>query len=175
MLAHQIYLMVGPGVWIFMVAALFPLVSTARQKEITQPVLRLIGVIVMSLTVSAMIGLGLPAFQNWPEGSGGLVAYFINSELTDRFNALGTFIILFLFFWTGAILAMDQLVMALPKLMGKLVMSHRPRVNVPKPVLVGRFPSMPRLWGRSDDADTEAGEFEATFRPAQGRLGDETR
>ncbi|MCX5662837.1 MAG: DNA translocase FtsK [Planctomycetota bacterium] len=154
--ADQIYLMIGPGVWIFMTAMLIALVSTARQKPVTQPVLRLIGVIIMTLTVSAMIGLGMPTFTNAPQGSGGLVAIFINGELGDRFNTLGTFIILGVIFWVGALLAIDHIVLAVPKLIGKAIASL-PKFSVPKPVLVGRFP-MQKLWGgkaQADDADAE--------------------
>ena len=145
--AHKLYLMVGPGVWIAIAGGLAVLVATAMRRAVTQPVLRVTGVVVMSLTTSAIIGLGLP--QVWtgsggrPEGAGGLIALYVNSELSTRFGFLGTMIILGVAFWVGAILAADQAVLALPRLIG-WVLRHISRVRVPRPVLVG---SLPRLAG----------------------------
>jgi S-DNA-T family DNA segregation ATPase FtsK/SpoIIIE len=145
--AHKLYLMIGPGVWIAVAGGLAVLVATAMRKAVTQPVLRVTGVIVMSLTTSAIIALGLPqiwsGYSSRPEGVGGLIALYVNSELAARFGFLGTMIILGVAFWVGAILAADQAVLALPRLIG-WVWRHVSSIRVPRPVLVG---SLPRLAG----------------------------
>ena len=152
-LAHHVYLMIGPGVWVLMAGALALLVATARQKPITQLMLRVVGVIIMTLVASALVGLSLPGVTRRPEGSGGLISIYINCELTRRFNTLGTMIILGIGFWLGAILAVDHIVMAIPRYVANFL-GVMPKIHIPSPVLVGRFP-MPRSWGRADDPDPD--------------------
>ncbi|MCE9590979.1 MAG: DNA translocase FtsK 4TM domain-containing protein [Planctomycetes bacterium] len=153
-IAHQAYLMVGPGIWIFMAGWLAVLASAAMKKPITQFSLRLVGVVLMTVIGSAIVGLSMPAVMGRPEGSGGLIALWVNSELTSRFHTMGTLIILGLFFVVAAVLAADHIVMAIPN---QLVRAYRamPRVNVPKPVLVGRFPGLSG-WTRREDTGTGA-------------------
>jgi len=145
--AYQLYFMVGPGVWVLMAGGLALLVATARQVKITQPILRPIGVIFMALTTSCFIAQmmprGLPEkFASWipaaqtpAEGTGGLVAIFIVTELTARFGWFGSMVILVVAFWIGAILAMDQLMFAIPRALGN-AFGFMGRV-IPSPVLVG--------------------------------------
>ena len=54
-----------------------------------------------------------------PEGPGGLLGVFIHEEMVGRFASAGTLLILGITFWIGALLAADQLVMALPRLVGE--------------------------------------------------------
>ena len=84
-----------------------------------------------------------------PEGTGGLIAVYINSELTQRFAVFGTMAILTVGFWVGAILAVDQVVIAIPRVLGGWCSAIVGGIEIPKPVLVGRFPTLPRFWGRS--------------------------
>ncbi len=155
MLAHHVYLMAGPGVWLFMAAWLIGLISTACRKPITQPVLRLIGMVIMAVMISAIIGLSAPAISDRPEGSGGLLGIYIATELSHRFNTLGTLIILGLIFWVGAILAIDQIVLAIPSYLVRLFRAV-PKVSIPSPVLVGKLPL--GRWGEHNDLDAEDGE-----------------
>jgi S-DNA-T family DNA segregation ATPase FtsK/SpoIIIE len=152
-LAHHILLMAGPGVWVLLAGWLFALVATVRRKPISQPVLRLIGVIIMAVMVSAIVGLSMPALTNRPEGSGGLLGIYIATELSLRFNMLGTFIILGLIFWVGAILAIDQVVIAIPVYLARMFHAM-PKIAVPSPILVGRLSGLGR-WIGGDDADAE--------------------
>jgi S-DNA-T family DNA segregation ATPase FtsK/SpoIIIE len=161
--SSKIYLMLGPGIWMIMAGILAVLVSTAMGRKITQPIIRVIGTVILAIATSTMLGLidthkfgtwminllhNVPAdgMQN-PEGSGGLLAIFINNELTSRFSTFGTWMILIVGFWLGALLAVDQLVLAVPRIFAKLVNAIT-GINLPRPVLVGRFP---KLWGRNSD------------------------
>ena len=149
--AHKIYLMLGPGAWIMVAGGAAAIIALGMKRTVTQPILRALGLLIMALSASAMIGLiapvGLPLVSiegGRPEGSGGLVALFINDQLTERFNAPGTMLVLFVGFWLGAVLAMDEIVLALPRLMGHLVARLR-SIPLPSPVLVGRLPRLPVL------------------------------
>ncbi len=143
--SHEIYLMLGPGVWVAMAGGLVYLVATASGKTVTQPILRAIGLVIMSLAASAMVGLCLPrvmaALSDAPEGPGGLVALLINRELSLRFGVLGAVIIMSACFGVGAILAVDRVVLALPRAIGYLL-GVAAQVRLPKPVLVGRLPAL---------------------------------
>lgn len=144
-IAHELYLIVGPGVWLGLVGGLAFLAATAMSKAVTQPVLRMTGVVLMSLATSAIVGLSVSEISTGlsirPEGPGGLIAIYINRELSARFGLLGTSIILAVGFWVGAVLAMDQAVMAVPRIIGRLC-QWIAQWRVPKPVLVGWLPSL---------------------------------
>ncbi len=181
--SHKTYLMIGPGVWIIMAGILAFLIATARSKPITQPILRLCGLLVMAFATSALVGLSVPnnlpdvfpspirAITHRPEGVGGLLAIFVNRELAARFGGLGTFIIVTVGFWVGAILAMDQIVLALPRLMGRLVMTAgkfqlpRPRVALaggssagkPASLAGGRFSFLGIRSGKQETGTSPSG------------------
>lgn len=165
--SFKIYLMLGSGIWMIMTGIFAALVTTAMGRKITQPVIRAIGLVILALATSSLVRLFGPDhmgtfFVNLlhnvpadnmdnPEGIGGLLAHFINTELTNRFSTFGSAVILVSGFWLGALLAVDQLVLALPRALGKLVNAIT-GINFPRPVLVGHFP---RLFGRGGDAVAE--------------------
>jgi len=200
LVAHKIYLMLGPGAWIAVAGGAAGLIALAMRRAVTQPVLRGMGLLIMVLSTSAMIGLiapgGLPLVSiagGRPEGSGGLVALFVNDQLTQRFNVPGTMLVLFVAFWLGAVLAMDEIVLALPRLMGTLV-AQLGRIPLPSPVLVGRLPRVPiaaylgglaasaakfpmrrRAVKEEEDDEDEPDEEESQPRPPAGRAGRRSR
>ena len=162
-ISSKIYLMVGPGIWMLMTGLLGILITTAMGRKITQPIIRIIGVGILVVATSALLGLfkfdnlgnffvnlihsknSADGMQN-PEGAGGLLAIFINTELTSRFSTFGTAVILIVGFWLGALLAVDQWVLAVPRAFARLL-NALTGISLPRPVLVGRFP---KLWSRGD-------------------------
>ena len=159
----KIYLMFGPGIWMIMAGMCAALITTALGRKITQPILRPIGMVIIAVTTSCLLALtdsqrlgtmlinllhNVPAdgMEN-PEGSGGLLAIFINKELVYYFSTFGTWIILIVGFWLGALLAVDQIVLAIPRIFANIVNAIT-GINIPRPVLVGRFP---KFWGRNQD------------------------
>ncbi len=144
-IAHKTYLMFGPGVWVGLVGIGAYLLATAQGRKVEQVLVRFVGLIVMSLAASALVGLGIPMVTpllervySRPEGTGGLIALFANTELTGRFGGLGATIILAVIFWVGAILAVDEMVLFVPRMLGKACLGML-SINVPRPVLVGQF------------------------------------
>ncbi len=141
-LAHKLYLMLGPGVWLIMTGMAAGLIAKAMRRPVDQLLIRAVGVAIVAITASAMIGLTMPnapPLGSRPEGGGGLLAIFINSELTARFSTFGTMVILIVAFWVGAILAADQWVMAIPNAIGRQL-AKLTGIRIPRPVLIGRWP-----------------------------------
>ncbi|NJL30147.1 MAG: hypothetical protein HC898_00155 [Phycisphaerales bacterium] len=114
------------------------MVATLVKKPLSQPVMRVAGMLLMSLCTSGLVAAMLPGVSSRPEGAGGLVAIFLASELAYRFNSLGTVLILGIAFWIGAILAMDQVVLTVARWLGQGMFALT-QMKWPKPVLVGVF------------------------------------
>ncbi len=135
-IAYQLYTMFGPGLWIMVAGSLAFMVGYLRKKPLSTPVLRIIGIVLMALMASALAAVTVPHLSASPEGTGGLVAISITTELIARFSNLGTMLILMVAFWIGAILAMDQIVLSASRWVGSILLALT-RINWPKPVLVG--------------------------------------
>ncbi len=150
-IAHQSYLMIGPGVWILLAGWLAFMVGVAVRRPLSQPVLRTIGIVLMGLTTSAIVAVAAAGWSQRPEGAGGLIAIYIATELVERFNVVGSMLILAIIFWIAAVLAMDQVVIVVSRWVGQLC-AMIAKIRVPKPVLAGRW-NLP--WaGRGDDLTT---------------------
>jgi len=164
--SHKLYLMIGPGVWVAVAGGIAFFLVTAMGRTVTQPVLRAVGLAMMSLATSAMIDLGLAGvlvdFYHPPEGPGGLIAVYVSYELAARFGFLGTMIILTVFFWVGAVLAVDQVVMALPRIVG-YVFHALSQIHLPR---WGLFERLPGLVAGS--VIGLVGHFKPTPRPRSG-------
>jgi len=123
--SHKAMLMLGPGIWLMMAGAAAWLVVMAMGRKVGQLPLRIIGVVLMAVSTSALAGVGLPAlvdgYASQPQGAGGLIAMWTNDQLTARFAVLGTMLILAVVFWIGALLAADQWVLAIPLLLARSV------------------------------------------------------
>ncbi len=162
LVAHKINLMVGPGAWVALAGTLVMLILTGIGKTINQPVIRILGLVVMTICTSALIGVAIPTaihgFSASPQGAGGLLATLIDDSLTARFATPGTMMILVVGFWVGAVLAADQFVLAVPKALGasilKLTHIQLPKLRAPQ--LAGRFAGLSLPWGKTDEADTKS-------------------
>ncbi len=150
-IAHQTYLMIGPGAWILLAGWLAFMVAAAIRRPLSQPVLRTVGIILMGLTTSAIVAVAAAGWSQRPEGAGGLVAIWMAGELVGRFNVVGSMLILAIVFWIAAVLAMDQVVIVLSRQVGKLC-AMITKLRVPKPVLAGGGWNLPWLSrGKTDN------------------------
>ena len=122
-IAHEALLMVGPGVWVAMLGVGAYLGLTLAGRPVNQRLLRGVGLLVMTATTSGLVAVATTRFvagyDGPPEGPGGLLGVFIHEEMIRRFASAGTLLILGITFWIGALLAADQIVMALPRLVGE--------------------------------------------------------
>jgi len=143
-LAHKTYLMIGPGAWIALAGLSAYLIATGLGRKIDQLILRGIGVLLMTLTTSALVAIVMPqrvvGFGERPEGSGGLLAMYAVDQLLPRFATPGSLVIVAVVFWVGAILAADRIVLVVPRMIGEFVL----RVSDVRHLRLPKLP-MPRL------------------------------
>jgi len=184
-LSHELYLMLGPGVWLLVAAAAMWLGAKALGRAANQLVLRAIGVLLVALSTSALIGLSERTMADpanpAPVTAGGLIAVFINDHLQARFALFGTVLIETITLCLGALLAADQLVLAVPRAIGRalaraLQLPHYlPRVSV-----AGMRAAMPRVslagltsfWRRSSDESHTGGVASAPKRSRRRKRRD---
>lgn len=147
-IAYECYLTLGPGVWVLLAGLLVMLLSSARRSRIEQLPIRIVGFIVMALATSSFIALQLPRSGSMPEGAGGLFAIWFVEILVSRFSYVGSIVVLLATLAVGAMVAIDEIVMAAPGFIAA-VWRKLAAVNWPTPVLVG-LPG--RLFARSHDS-----------------------
>jgi S-DNA-T family DNA segregation ATPase FtsK/SpoIIIE len=125
-ISYRLYTVLGPGVWALAIGLAAYLYRTATGRETTQLVLRGVGVVMMAVTASALWAIAAqyqPALRSdAPQGTGGLLAIFINDHLVARFATIGSVVLLGVSFWVGAILTADRIVLAVPKYLADLLL-----------------------------------------------------
>lgn len=159
--AYQAYLMFGAGAWVLMAGLVAYLAATAVGRTVNQIEMRLIGTLIAAISVSGFLALMTPTASPLPEGAGGLIALEFVNQLMPRFNTLGSLVMLMMCFGVGAMLAADNLMMALPRGLAA-VLRKLSAIHWPKPVLVGMFrnmhwPQMPVLGRRGSGSATLPG------------------
>ncbi|MEO1235281.1 MAG: DNA translocase FtsK 4TM domain-containing protein [Planctomycetota bacterium] len=121
--AHEAYLVIGPGVWVLVLGIGAWLGLTVSRRPVNQTVIRGVGLVVMTAATSGLIAVAASRFVagggGRPEGPGGLLGVLIHEELVGRFASAGSLLILAIGFWIGALLAVDQLVMAIPRVLAE--------------------------------------------------------
>ncbi|MCC7203808.1 MAG: DNA translocase FtsK 4TM domain-containing protein [Phycisphaeraceae bacterium] len=147
--------MLGPGVWVGMTLGLLALATTAARRPVTQPVLRVIGAVLMVVAASAVSDLY--GSQRVDPMAGGLVAFAINTELLPRFAVMGTVAILLVGFLVGMMLAIDQIVVAVGAFALRAVASLT-RIKLPslRPALAGITVGSAGGWGDSSSKSKSA-------------------
>jgi len=115
-LAYSLYYVLGPGVWVGIALVLTYLIATASGYRVAHLPLRVAGSVLIVLSISSLLYLALPTVGPFPEGNGGLLAIAGTEALLERFNVLGSSLIIILVLTVGAIVAIDELVVALPVL-----------------------------------------------------------
>ena len=113
-LAHWTYLLLGAGAWALLAGTGVWLGLAITRRTVTQPTLRVVGVVLLALAVSGFQFLLAPNSGSSPQGAGGLVAIAGVSELTARFSTLGSALWLLLLAGVGAIVAFDQWIFIIP-------------------------------------------------------------
>ncbi len=156
LVAHKINLMVGPGAWVALIGTAVMLALAGIGRAVTQPVIRIVGLVVMTICTSALVSVTVPTvihgFSASPQGVGGLLATLIDDQLTARFAIPGTVMILIVGFWVGAVLAADRFVLAAPKALGAWILrlTHLQIPNFRASQLAGRFPTLTIPWGQRE-------------------------
>ncbi len=140
-LAHKAYGVIGPGVWLGVIGVAAWLVLTAIGRAVDQVVLRAIGLVLMIVSASTLLSMGVPTAvageAAGPHGGGGLLAVWVSDQLVTRFATPGTLLILLATFFIGAVLAADRLALAVPRVAFEAAMRladvRRPTLRLPWP------------------------------------------
>ncbi|HSV26415.1 MAG TPA: DNA translocase FtsK 4TM domain-containing protein, partial [Sedimentisphaerales bacterium] len=110
---------VGPGVFIVFITAIVALTAALLRKKIGQPILRFIGLLLLTATASTTYYLIWPdSIFRFPFGSGGTLGVACAVFLRNNFATLGTALILAGTWIVSVILLADTLVLALIRFTG---------------------------------------------------------
>jgi DNA segregation ATPase FtsK/SpoIIIE, S-DNA-T family len=110
---------VGPGVFVVFITAIAAFGAALMDRKITQPVLRFIGLVLLTATASTTYYLVWPdAIFRFPFGSGGTLGVACGKFLKINFAVLGTALILCGTWVVSLILLADSLVLTLIKFTG---------------------------------------------------------
>jgi S-DNA-T family DNA segregation ATPase FtsK/SpoIIIE len=111
--AYYLLYYIGPGVFLLLVGAIGLIVTKMARGQVGQPVLRLIGLGLVTAAASSSFYYFWPhGVWHFPMGSGGIVGIGVTLFLTDHFALLGTFLLITATWLVGAILLADSVVMA---------------------------------------------------------------
>jgi S-DNA-T family DNA segregation ATPase FtsK/SpoIIIE len=120
--AYYLLYYIGQGVFILLAAAACFLIASLRRHDITQPVLRSIGLGLVCAALSTSFYLLWPNTANsFPMGNGGILGVAAGSFLRSRFALLGTAIIVAGAWTVGAILLADTFVIAMLQWLGGML------------------------------------------------------
>lgn len=121
--AYYLMYYIGPGVFITLAAAAAAIIVKLADKKISQLILRIVGMILVTTAVSAVIYMiRRHAASALPTGSGGILGAGTVLFLKKNFSLLGTVIIVLSGFIVGSILLADSLVIGLLHLSGGVFM-----------------------------------------------------
>ncbi len=110
--AYNAFKLLGHAAWILAFCITLGLLSAAIGRSVQHAIVRLIGAVMMSAAIAGLMNLLAPGLGPMPDLSGGTIGVVGVSELAQRFGALGTGIVLAVLTVVGAIVAMDEWVVA---------------------------------------------------------------
>ncbi len=119
--AYWTYLTLGFGVWVMVILGGVALAFLAMGRPIQHPVVRLVGCAIMTVSLSCMHAAWLPTVGALTGGEAGLLPIWASDQLALRFGTVGSSLMLLLAFALGAIVAIDELVFALPGVFGRFL------------------------------------------------------
>jgi S-DNA-T family DNA segregation ATPase FtsK/SpoIIIE len=175
-IAHKGFFVIGPGVWVAMLGIGAWLVMTLIKRPLNQLALRAAGLLIMTVTTSGLLAVAtsrfITGYSARPEGPGGLLGVFIHEEMVGRFASAGSLLILGIAFWIGALLAADQIVMAIPRVFAEAVLRITNISRERFPALCNLMPTMkwPSLAGigaAQRENDLDGGRIELPSRKKQ--------
>lgn len=170
-IAYHGYLVLGLGAWVLLLGLAGFLGVTATGRRVTQPVLRTIGLVLMSIAFAALHALIAPTVGPLGSVSGGFFGIYVTGELAGRFNVLGTFLFVAATFLVGAIVAMDEVVLALPRAVWRTLKFTRKVRSIPLPQVSMPRLSIPGFGGVDARAASTDGSAEETASETRNRRG----
>ena len=161
----------GSGTWLLVGTVGAFLGYVAFRGPINHPVVRLVGVSILALAVSALHALAAPRASVFPEGAGGLLAIAGLAELTSRFGALGALAFVLAAAAVGATVAYDRWLVVVPRAIGAAMGSTARTTRS----AAGRLAGSARAARANDvDDDAELSSLTRFLRRAAARTTDGT-
>lgn len=121
--AYYLMYYVGPGIFLALLSIGAAIIVKLADREISQPVLRTLGMLIVTASVSAIIYmLRRNSVSALPTGSGGILGAASVIFLKKNFSLLGTVIVVLSGFVVGSILFADSLVMGMLHISGAAFM-----------------------------------------------------
>jgi S-DNA-T family DNA segregation ATPase FtsK/SpoIIIE len=110
--AYYLMYYVGPGIFVLLISSISFLVQKLANQDIGQPILRAIGLILLTVAASSSFYCFWPnSIYNFPIGSGGLLGVGTIYFLKNHLALLGTFILIAAIWIVGIILLADSFVL----------------------------------------------------------------
>lgn len=107
--AYFLFYYIGPGVYVVLVTAISFVVAKLMGKEISQVILRCIGMGLLTVGASCCFNFFWPeSVYAFPRGSGGVLGVGINGLLYGKFAIFGTFVLISATWVVGIILLADS-------------------------------------------------------------------
>ncbi len=112
--AYYLLYYIGPGVFVILVSVICFLVARLAHKPTSQPILRIIGLGLMTVAASMTFQCLWPyRFFGFPMGSGGVLGIGAAQFLRSHFASLGTFILVTAIWVVGVLLSADNFILRL--------------------------------------------------------------
>ncbi len=110
--AYYLLYYIGPGVFVILVSGICFLVARLAHKPANQPILRTIGLGLMTVATSMTFQCLWPyRFFGFPMGSGGVLGIGAAQFLRSHFASLGTFILVVAIWVVGILLSADNFIL----------------------------------------------------------------
>ena len=123
--AYFMFNMLGYAAWVLAICITLGLLSAAIGKSVQHALVRLIGAVMMTAAIAGLIQLlASPGMGPMPDLPGGSVGVVGVDELAVRFGALGSGIVLCVLAVVGAVVAMDEWVVAFFGWAYRLTLDH---------------------------------------------------
>ncbi len=143
--AHWVYLAIGPGAWTALAATAWMLMVLASGRVISHPLVRLLGVLLLACCTSALAGWWVPALSPVVGAEGGVLPAYVFDLIANRFPPVGVAAILILGVVVGAIVAVDELVLAIPAVVGRALTLAEPVTRADWGRFLPRFRGTPAV------------------------------
>ncbi len=113
-IAYYLMYYVGPGIFVILVSAVCFLVAKLRHQQVSQPVLRAVGLVLLTFAASSSFYFLRPySVFNFPMGSGGILGIGTAEFLRGHFAILGSFILITATWVVGLVLLADTFMLTL--------------------------------------------------------------
>jgi len=112
--AYYLLYYIGPGVFAVLVTLICLLVARLARRQIGQPILRMVGLGLITVAVSMSFQCLWPyKFFGFPMGSGGVLGIAAAQFMRTHFASLGTFILITAIWIVGIILLADNFILVI--------------------------------------------------------------